>query len=192
MTVTDSFTGKTSTIALADADTSSTHRVEVERRVRHGRAAAQRARSRTATTADRRHCSTARRDVHRWRSSSTAVDAGSQLGFAATPYAGLDVAGTINGKAATGIGPVAHGADRSTTNPAQGLPCLYTGTTPPETANVTYVLGLGGADVRGRRSLAAVRRRHDPGPGEHHSDGIDSAHKRAADVQVASTSSAHR
>ena len=73
------------------------------------------------------------------------VDAGQQLGFAATT-AGTDVQGTINGKPATGAGQLltANAPDVGDTNDAQGLSFLFTGTAPANTT-LSYVTGLGGA-----------------------------------------------
>jgi hypothetical protein len=74
------------------------------------------------------------------------VAAATQLGFNGTPYAGVDVAGTINGNSAIGVGRLltADPAAIGGTNDAEGLAVLYSGTTPPETADVTYVLGWAG------------------------------------------------
>jgi len=73
------------------------------------------------------------------------VDAGQQLGFAATT-AGTDVQGTINGKSATGAGQLltADVPNVGDINDAQGLAFLYTGLT-PATSTMSYVKGLGGS-----------------------------------------------
>jgi len=72
------------------------------------------------------------------------IAAAQQLGFNTTAYEGVNVAGTINGMAATGSGRVLVAkAPALGTNAAEGLNVLYTGTS-PGTADVTYTLGLGG------------------------------------------------
>ncbi len=181
MTVTDSFTGRTSTIALDDLDTTST--IASKLNVAFG------------TDGLRLSASVANGNQlqldglqYGSRSSFTlafllnGVDAGSQLGFNTTPYAGLDVAGTINGKAATGSGQVLT-APIDPTNPAQGLSVLYTGTTPPETADVTYVLGLGGAMFAAADSLVQSGNGTIQSQENNIQSHIDSLTKRAADVQ---------
>jgi flagellar hook-associated protein 2 len=72
------------------------------------------------------------------------ADAAQQLGFATTT-SGTDVEGTINGKAATGLGQLltASAPALGDTNPAQGLSLLYTGAT-PATTTMTFAKGIGG------------------------------------------------
>jgi len=181
MTVTDSFTGRTSTIALVDADTAST--IASKLNVAFG------------TDGLRLSASVANGNQlqldglqYGSRSSFTlafllnGVNAGSQLGFNTTPYAGLDVAGTINGKTATGSGQVLT-APVDPTNPAQGLSVLYTGTTPPETGNITYVLGLGGAMFSAADSLVQSGNGTIQTQENNIQSHIDSLTQRAADVQ---------
>ncbi|HTJ18798.1 MAG TPA: flagellar filament capping protein FliD [Steroidobacteraceae bacterium] len=181
MTVTDSFTGRTSTIALADADTAST--IASKLNVVFG------------TDGLRLSASVANGNQlqidglqYGSRSSFTlafllnGVNAGSQLGFNTTPYTGVDVAGTINGKTATGSGQVLT-APIDPTNPAQGLSVLYTGTTPPETSNVSYVLGLGGAMFAAADSLVQSGNGTIQTQENNIQSHIDSLTQRAADVQ---------
>ncbi|MGH7619404.1 MAG: flagellar filament capping protein FliD [Gemmatimonadaceae bacterium] len=142
MKVTDSYTGQTSTISLADSDTASSiaSKLNVVFGSNGSRLTASVANGNQLEIDGLQYGS---------RSSITAdfllanVSAAPQLGFNATPYAGLDVAGTINGLAANGNGQLLT-APTGGTDPAQGLSVLYTGTNPPETANISYVLGLGG------------------------------------------------
>lgn len=72
------------------------------------------------------------------------TDGTAQLGLAAGTYAGVDVAGTIGGKAATGQGQVLTGAADVTTNPAEGLGILYTGTATGGQGTIDFVLGVSG------------------------------------------------
>jgi flagellar hook-associated protein 2 len=142
MKVVDSYTGKTSTISLVDNDTAST--IASKLNVAFG------------TDGLRLVASVVNGDqlkidgLQYGSLAAFTVDflegvasAGPQLGFAATAYAGTNVAGTVNGFAATGSGQLLT-ASINANNPAQGLSVLYTGTNPPETANISYVLGLGG------------------------------------------------
>lgn len=106
-----------------------------------------------------------------------AGDAATQVGLAAGPVAnGVDVAGTIGGVAATGAGQVLTGAAGG---PAEGLALRYRGTV--DTASTTYdfALGLGGTMARlaervsgsggfattqadaGQATLEALRKRSD-------------------------------
>jgi len=182
MTVTDSFTGKTSTITLDDADTSST--IASKLNVAFGtdglRLGASVVNGNQLQITGLQYGSQATFTVG---FALNGVDAGSQLGFAATPYAGVNVAGTINGVAATGSGQLLT-APLDGTNPAQGLSVLYTGTTPPETANVTYVLGVAGMMFAASDPLVEVG----DGTIQIQEDNIQSAMdrlaKRAADVQT--------
>jgi flagellar hook-associated protein 2 len=145
MKVTDSFTGKTSTIVLTDADTIAT--IAGKLNVAFGndglRVGASVTGGSELTITGTQYGSLSTFTVAFQLDGSPVA---AQLGFAGLPYNGTDVAGTINGKAATGVGrlltaqPPAVGDE----NPAQGLAVLYTGSTPPETSNVSYVLGIGG------------------------------------------------
>lgn len=56
-------------------------------------------------------------------------------------YAGLDVAGTIGGEAATGVGQVLTAADGTT---ADGLSLIYTGTSTGAQGTITYSRGVAG------------------------------------------------
>src|SRR5205085_4693349 len=73
------------------------------------------------------------------------VVAAQQFGFGAGLVSGTNVAGTIDGKAATGRGQLltANAPAEGETANAQGLSVLFTGTA-PATTNVKYVLGVGG------------------------------------------------
>jgi flagellar hook-associated protein 2 len=181
MQVTDSYTGKTSTITLDDADTASTIASKLNVAFGSGglRLSASVANGNQLQVDGLQFGSRASFTI---QFLLNAVNAGSQLGFNTTPYAGVDVAGTINGKAATGTGQVLT-APTDSTNPAQGLSVLYTGTTPPETANVMYVLGLGGmmfasADTMVQSGTGTIQAQED-----NIQSHIDSLTKRAADVQ---------
>jgi flagellar hook-associated protein 2 len=143
MKVTDSYTGKTSTITLVDADTAST--IAAKLNVAFGadglRAGASVVNGNQLQLDGLQYGSRATLTIQFLLGATAAAQ---QLGFNATPYAGVDVGGTINGKPATGAGQILT-APLDITNPAQGLSVMYTGTTPPETADVTYVQALGGA-----------------------------------------------
>jgi len=112
------------------------------------------------------------------------VAAASQLGFAGTPYAGVNVAGTINGEAATGSGRLltADAPAEGDTNDAEGLAVLYTGTGAAN-ANVTYVLGLGGMMFNRADPLIQSNTGQIAGHQETIQGAIDSAEKRADAVQ---------
>lgn len=72
------------------------------------------------------------------------TDGTAQLGLAAGTYAGLNVAGTIGGKPASGQGQVLTGAASVPTNPAEGLGILYAGTTIGSQGTIDFVLGASG------------------------------------------------
>jgi flagellar hook-associated protein 2 len=143
MVVTDSFTGNSTTVALADTDTPESIVSKLN----------------TAFGANNLKLSasidggTVKVTGANYGSGSTisigfkldGVDAAQQLGFAATT-AGTDVVGTINGKSATGTGQLltADAPAVGDTNDAQGLAFLYTGATSANTT-ISYVKGLGGA-----------------------------------------------
>jgi flagellar hook-associated protein 2 len=65
----------------------------------------------------------------------------SALGLAAQTYTGLDVAGSINGVAATGRGQYLTGAS---TDASAGLIVRYTGTTAGSAGTISLSLGVGG------------------------------------------------
>jgi flagellar hook-associated protein 2 len=181
MTVLDSYTGKTSTISLDDADTASTLASKLN--VAFGTAGLRL----TALVANGNQLEI---DGLQYGSSANftvgfnlnGVDAGPQLGFAATPYAGVNVAGTINGMAATGTGQLLA-ANLDDTNPARGLSILYKGTTPPETGNIAYVLGLGGQMFSSADGLAAAGDGTIQVEENNIQTAIDQATKRAEDAQ---------
>jgi flagellar hook-associated protein 2 len=181
MTVLDSYTGKTSTISLDDADTASTLASKLN--VAFGTAGLRL----TALVANGNQLEI---DGLQYGSSANftvgfnlnGVDAGPQLGFAATPYAGVNVAGTINGMAATGTGQLLA-ANLDDTNPARGLSILYKGTTPPETGNIAYVLGLGGQMFSSADGLAAAGDGTIQVEEDNIQTAIDQATKRADDAQ---------
>jgi flagellar hook-associated protein 2 len=143
MVVTDSFTGNSTTISLADADTTASIVSKLN----------------TAFGANNLKLSASvdggvvKITGANYGSGSKitigfkldGVDAAPQLGFAPTT-AGTDVAGTINGKPATGAGQLltADAPAFGDTNDAQGLAFLYTGSTAVDTT-ISYVKGLGGA-----------------------------------------------
>lgn len=80
------------------------------------------------------------------------VTSASQLGLAAGTYTGLNVAGTINGVAATGLGQSLSG---TTGNPWAGLALLYTGTATGAIGTSTVTAGLGEQFGRMASSISA-------------------------------------
>lgn len=145
MTVTDSFTGKTSTISLVDSDTVST--IASKLNVAFGSdglrvGASVTGGSQLQLTGTQYGAATT--FTLSFYLASMAVP--SPLGFSAMAYVGGDVAGTINGKPAVGAGQLltASAPAFGDTNDAQGLSMLYTDSAPTASANVTYVQGLGG------------------------------------------------
>jgi flagellar hook-associated protein 2 len=143
MVVTDSFTGNTATISLADADTPEA--IVSKLNTAFGANAL-----RLTASIDN---GAVKITGANYGSASTisigfrldGVDAAQQLGFAATA-SGTDVVGTINGKSATGAGQLltADVPAVGDTNDAQGLSFLYTGTGAANTT-ISYVTGIGGA-----------------------------------------------
>lgn len=69
------------------------------------------------------------------------TDGTAQLGIAAQTYAGLDVAGTIGGLAATGSGQVLTGNQGGVT---EGLSVTWSGTTTGAVGDINFTLGVGG------------------------------------------------
>jgi flagellar hook-associated protein 2 len=143
MVVTDSFTGNTTTISLADSDTAQS--IVSKLNTAFGA-------SNLKLSASIDNGSVKITGANYGSGSKITigfkldgVDAAQQLGFAATT-AGTDVQGTINGKSATGAGQLltADVPGPGDTNDAQGLSFLYTGFTPVDTT-LSYVQGLGGA-----------------------------------------------
>ena len=144
MDVTDSFSGRSISVALADGDTV--------------QSIAQKLNSAFATSSIRLTASVNPDNSLQIKSSvfgaaSTftvgfkrlQLPAVEQFGFSSVPYAGSDVQGTINGKAATGAGQLltANAPATGDANDAQGLSVLYTGSD-PSSGTVSYVLGIGG------------------------------------------------
>lgn len=186
MTVTDSFSGKTTTIALADTDTvaSIAGKLNVAFGTDGLRLGASVTGSQELQLTGTQYGS---------RSSFTVgfllngASAPSQLGFAATSVLGTDVAGTINGMPATGVGRLltaSASAFGDPPNPADGLAILYTGLTPPETANVTYVQGIGGMLANVMTSLARSGDGQIAVTQTNLQTAIDSLTKRAVDAQA--------
>jgi flagellar hook-associated protein 2 len=143
MVVTDSFTGNTATVSLADADTPES--IVSKLNTAFGASAL-----RLSASVD---SGTVKITGANYGSVSTitvgfkldGVDAAQQLGFASTA-SGTDVVGTINGKSATGAGQLltADVPGVGDTNDAQGLSFLFTGIG-PATTTISYVKGIGGA-----------------------------------------------
>lgn len=69
------------------------------------------------------------------------ADGTAQLGIAATSYTGLNVAGTIGGLAATGLGRELLGNSGTA---VAGLRLVYSGTTARAAGTVAYTVGVGG------------------------------------------------
>jgi flagellar hook-associated protein 2 len=142
MVVTDSFTGHTTTITLADDDTPAS--IVSKLNTGFGANALRLTASTDGTTV------TITGSNYGSASSITVgflldgEEAAQQLGFATT-MSGTDVEGTINGKAATGLGQLltASAPDAGDSNPAQGLSLLYTGTI-PVTTTMTFARAIGG------------------------------------------------
>ncbi|HEX7019353.1 MAG TPA: flagellar filament capping protein FliD [Gemmatimonadaceae bacterium] len=145
MIVTDGSTGKTTTIALNDTDTASD--IVARLNTAFGNANLQ-------IGAAVANTNQIQLTGNNYGSSSTitvsfalnGAAAAQQIGFASGAAGGLDVAGTIGGYAATGSGQLltANAPATGDTNNAQGLSILYTDSANTASANVTYVLGLGG------------------------------------------------
>ena len=68
------------------------------------------------------------------------VTANALLGFTDNTYSGLDVAGTINGEAATGSGQTLTG--NSGTAHVDGLVLTYTGSATGGIGDLTFTLGV--------------------------------------------------
>lgn len=154
MDVTDSFTGRSISVALSDSDTV--------------QSIAQKLNSAFATSSIRLTASVnpdsslqIKGSLYGAASNFTIgfkrlqLPAVEQFGFSAVPYAGTDVQGTINGKAATGAGQLltASAPAAGDTNDAQGLSVLYTDSA-PGSGNVSYVLGIGGMMNNAANTLA--------------------------------------
>ncbi len=80
-------------------------------------------------------------------------DGTASLGIAARAYSGLDVAGSINGTAATGRGQVLTGAAGDATD---GLALRYTGTTTGAMGTVRVSLGVGGVIKQMAEAIVAA------------------------------------
>lgn len=74
------------------------------------------------------------------------------LGIAASAFTGLDVAGTINGAVATGLGQILTGAIGDA---SEGISLRYGGTSARAAGVVTLALGVGGVLSRAANALAA-------------------------------------
>jgi flagellar hook-associated protein 2 len=144
MKVVDSYTGKTTTIALIDTDTVSTiaSKLNVAFGANGVGASAAVAGGNTLELSGAQYGLLSTLTIS-FELGATA--AAQQLGFNTTAYAGTNVAGTINGQPATGSGRLltADAPLPGVTNDAEGLSILHTGSI-AETASLTYVLGLGG------------------------------------------------
>jgi flagellar hook-associated protein 2 len=79
-------------------------------------------------------------------------DGTAALGIAAGAYAGLDVAGTINGAVATGLGQILTGGAGDASD---GIALRYTGAAARAAGVVTLALGVGGTLSRAANALAA-------------------------------------
>jgi flagellar hook-associated protein 2 len=182
MKVLDAASGKTATITLVDADTVST--IASKLNVAFGTSGVGATASVTGSDELQLLGSAYGAKAKLTVSFELAGNAAAQqLGFNTTSYDGLNVAGTINGMAATGSGRILLAKAATVgTNPAEGLNVLYTGTT-PTTADVTYTLGLGGMMFNSAAPMVAA------GDGliEAHEDtiqtAIDNATRRADAVQ---------
>lgn len=83
----------------------------------------------------------------------TGGDGTGMLGITAQAYAGLDVAGTINGKAGTGKGQYLTGGAGDA---SESLIIRYTGTTARAAGAIAFALGAGGLVERNAIALAAT------------------------------------
>lgn len=71
-------------------------------------------------------------------------DGTTQLGIAAGSFVGTDVAGTIGGEVAVGTGQVLTATPPIVGNPIDGLAISYTGTATGAIGDITFSLGVGG------------------------------------------------
>jgi flagellar hook-associated protein 2 len=143
MVVTDSFTGNTTTISLADSDTTASMVSKLNTAFGANNLKLSASIDNGAVKITGANYGSGSKITIGFKLDG--VDAAQQLGFAATT-AGADVQGTINGKSATGAGQLltADVPGVGDTNDAQGLAFLYTDSVPANTT-ISYVKGLGGA-----------------------------------------------
>lgn len=143
MLVTDSFTGRTTTVALTDGDTASS--IVSKLNTAFGAEGLRLAAAVSGSAVQISGLNYGSASTFTVSFKLNGVAAAQQLGFGAAAVAGLDVAGTINGKSATGVGQLltANAPGDGETNDAQGLAILYTGTG-AATTTVSHVRGVGG------------------------------------------------
>lgn len=144
MVITDSFTGRTATITLANGDTADS----IVSKLNTGFGAGALKLTAAVTGGNTVQITGANYGSNSKITVSfklNGVAAAQQLGFSSSAIGGLDVVGTINGKSATGQGRLltADAPALGDTNDAQGLSLLFTGTG-PLIGTMTYVRGIGG------------------------------------------------
>ncbi|MBI3792858.1 MAG: flagellar filament capping protein FliD [Gemmatimonadetes bacterium] len=152
MTVTDASTGRTTSVSLANGDALAT----VVARLNAAFSANGLALTAGATNDNRLQLTA--RDFGSTAGFTIAYTPGAggdgtaALGLAAGRTSGLDVAGTINGKLATGSGQALTGAKGDA---SEGLVVRYTGTTARAAGTVRFSQGLGGALTALATNMAA-------------------------------------
>jgi len=183
MDVTDSFTGRSINVSLADDDT-------VQSIAQKLNAAFATSSIRLTASVNPDNSLQIKGSVFGSASTFTVgfkrlqLPAVEQFGFSSVPYAGTDVQGTINGKPATGGGQLltANAPAAGDTNDAQGLSVLYTGTG-PGSGNVSYVLGIGGTMNNAANTLAQTNSGVIDSQAAILQEDIDALTQRQSDVQ---------
>jgi flagellar hook-associated protein 2 len=143
MTVVDAFSGKTSVIALAAGATvdSIVSLLNDQFDAQGTSLTASKDGSNQLVITGSKYGATASFTVS-YQQSGSDYGGASPTGIAAGVYAGLDVAGTIGGEAATGVGQLLTADDATA---AEGLSITYTGNTLGAAGDLTYVAGIGGS-----------------------------------------------
>jgi flagellar hook-associated protein 2 len=139
MTITDAASGVTGSISLANGDTIDTIVNKLNTVFTTSRMTLQASKSgNELVIAGTRYGSAASFTV---AYTAGGTDGSAQLGVGASTFAGLDVAGTIGGYAATGSGQVLTGGSGF---PTEGLSLTYTGTPTGAVGSVNFTLGVSG------------------------------------------------
>jgi flagellar hook-associated protein 2 len=151
MTVTDSISGYSGSVALANGDTIDTIVDKLNAMFASSRQAITATKNGNELMLSGSNFGTAAKITVAYTGGGT--DSTAQLGLAAGAYSGTDVAGSIGGLPAPGNGQLLTGASGGATD---GLSVRYTGAVTGAMGSISFVLGLSGGLYRSADELAKL------------------------------------
>jgi len=153
LSITDSISGVTGSVALANGDTIDTIVTKLNSLFATSRMTVTASKSGNELVLTGSRYGTAATFTVAYTAGGS--DGTAQLGIAASTFAGADVAGTIGGVASTGSGQILSAAPPITGDPTDGLAITYSGTALGAVGDLVFTLGLSGSLFNAADDIAA-------------------------------------